>query len=93
VARKAYQGILDTFIVEKGDKMDIIQSCASAGLGPASNPSRTGTVNYYLCGKDVGTAINEGKAIGSLFWLRWSMSWRPILRQLSRPVRLFRMAG
>ncbi len=22
-------------------------------------------MNYYLCGKDVGTAINEGKAIGS----------------------------
>jgi unsaturated rhamnogalacturonyl hydrolase len=41
VARKAYQGILDTFIVAKGNKIDIIQSCASAGLGPASNPSRT----------------------------------------------------
>ena len=39
--------------------------CASAGLGPAKDPSRTGTVNYYLCGKDVLVVENEGKAIGS----------------------------
>lgn len=64
-AEKAYQGLLKTFIREQGDKVDIIQSCASAGLGPASNPSRTGTINYYLCGEDVGLAQNEGKAVGT----------------------------
>jgi unsaturated rhamnogalacturonyl hydrolase len=65
VANKAYQGLLDNFIEEKNNKIDIIQSCASAGLGPAKDPSRTGTINYYLAGKDVGLAQNEGKAIGS----------------------------
>lgn len=65
-AQKAYQGLLKTFIREKeGEKTDIIQTCASAGLGPAKNLSRTGTVNYYLCGKDVGITQNEGKAIGT----------------------------
>lgn len=65
VAEKAYQGLLNTFIRENEDKLDIVQTCASAGLGPAKDPSRTGTVNYYLCGKDVTIVQNEGKAIGT----------------------------
>jgi unsaturated rhamnogalacturonyl hydrolase len=65
VANKAYRGLLHNFIRRDGNgDLRIIQSCASAGLGPAGNPSRTGTVNYYLCGKDVTVAQNEGKAIG-----------------------------
>ncbi|MDP4278572.1 MAG: glycoside hydrolase family 88 protein [Bacteroidota bacterium] len=64
VAEKAYAGLLNTFVKKNGDNLDIIQSCASAGLGPKSNLSRTGTVNYYLCGSDVGLVQNEGKAIG-----------------------------
>ncbi len=66
IAEKAYNGLLANFIRkdEKGNLI-IIQSCASAGLGPANDPSRTGTVNYYLCGKDVHITQNEGKAIGS----------------------------
>lgn len=64
-AEKAYKGILKTFVKKEGGQLDIIQSCASAGLGPASNPSRTGTINYYLCGEDVGLAKNEGKAVGT----------------------------
>lgn len=65
VATKAYQGLLKTFIRENNSKTDIIQICASAGLGPAKDPSRTGTINYYLAGKDVGITKNEGKAIGT----------------------------
>ena len=65
VAEKAYQGILNTFIAEQEGKMAIVQTCASAGLGPAKNPSRTGTINYYLAGKDVGITQNEGKAVGT----------------------------
>ncbi len=64
-AEKAYQGLIKTFIRPQATGVDIIQSCASAGLGPASNPSRTGTVNYYLCGPDVAVVNNEGKAIGT----------------------------
>ncbi|MCD8166354.1 MAG: glycoside hydrolase family 88 protein [Bacteroides sp.] len=66
VAEKAYQGLLNTFIREgENGKTDIIQVCASAGLGPAKDKSRTGTINYYLCGKDVTVVENEGKAIGT----------------------------
>lgn len=64
-AEKAYQGLVKTFIRKGEAGVDIIQSCASAGLGPASNPSRTGTINYYLCGPDVAIVKNEGKAIGT----------------------------
>ncbi len=65
VAEKAYQGLVKTFIRENGEKIDIVQTCASAGLGPKKDPSRTGTTNYYLCGKDVSITQNEGKAIGT----------------------------
>ncbi|MDR1672358.1 MAG: glycoside hydrolase family 88 protein [Bacteroidales bacterium] len=65
VALKAYKGLLDTFIrTEDDNTLSIIQSCNSAGLGPARNPARTGTINYYLCGPDVTVVQNEGKAIG-----------------------------
>ncbi|WP_207420096.1 glycoside hydrolase family 88/105 protein [Desertivirga brevis] len=65
VAEKAYNGLLTNFIREGvNGELDIIQSCASAGLGPAKDKSRTGTINYYLCGKDVTVTQNEGKAIG-----------------------------
>lgn len=65
IAEKAYKGLIKEFIrpSENGD-ISIIQSCASAGLGPVKDLSRTGTVNYYLCGKDVTITQNEGKAIG-----------------------------
>ncbi len=77
VAEKAYAGLLTTFIREaatdpaggetavKDGKLDIIQTCASAGLGTKKDPSRTGTINYYLCGKDTRITENEGKATGT----------------------------
>ncbi len=65
VAEKAYQGVLNTFITELDGKMAIVQTCASAGLGPKKDPSRTGTINYYLAGKDVRITQNEGKAVGT----------------------------
>src|SRR5690606_39095497 len=64
LAEKAYDGLITNFIKEENGEMFIVQSCASAGLGPAKDKSRTGTVNYYLCGKDVTVTQNEGKAIG-----------------------------
>jgi unsaturated rhamnogalacturonyl hydrolase len=64
MAEKAYKGLIDTFIRKNEKGISIIQSCASAGLGPARDKSRTGTINYYLCGKDVRITQNEGKAIG-----------------------------
>lgn len=65
VAEKAYEGILVNLITygENG-KIGIKNICASAGLGPAKDHSRTGTINYYLCGKDITVTYDEGKAIG-----------------------------
>lgn len=74
VAEKAYAGCVKEFIREREDGLlDIVQSCASAGLGPAKDHSRTGTVNYYLAGKDVGLAQNEGKAVGT--FILASLEW------------------
>lgn len=65
VAERAYKGLLKNFIREgNASEIHIIQSCASAGLGPLKDISRTGTANYYLCGKDVTVTQDEGKAIG-----------------------------
>ena len=65
MAEKAYDGLIKNFIREEANgELSILQSCASAGLGPAKDKSRTGTINYYLCGKDVTVTQNEGKAIG-----------------------------
>ncbi len=65
VADLAYKGLLEQFIrQDENNRIRIVQSCASAGLGPEKDISRTGTVNYYLCGKDVAVTANEGKAIG-----------------------------
>jgi unsaturated rhamnogalacturonyl hydrolase len=59
-AKKAYRGIIDTFIVENSDgTITMIQSCAGAGLG--GDPYRDGSFEYYI-----GTAISENdpKATG-----------------------------
>lgn len=76
IAKKAYKGLIKTFIRDnKNGELDIIQSCASAGLGPKNDVSRTGTINYYLCGNDAHITQNEGKAIGPFIMasLEWEM--------------------
>ncbi|WP_300726809.1 glycoside hydrolase family 88 protein [uncultured Bacteroides sp.] len=65
VADKAYKGLLKTFVTKNEDgTINLNQSCRSAGLGPAKDPSRDGSADYYLCGKDVKIVSNEGKALG-----------------------------
>lgn len=65
IAKKAYKGLLTTFIqAESNGDLTIKSSCASAGLGPAKDPARSGTFNYYLCGPDIAVTQNEGKAVG-----------------------------
>ncbi|MDO4758983.1 MAG: glycoside hydrolase family 88 protein [Rikenellaceae bacterium] len=74
IAAKAYEGCVKTFTREmENGKLDIVQTCASAGLGPAKDHSRTGTINYYLCGKDITITQNEGKAIGT--FILASLEW------------------
>ena len=64
-ADKAYDGMQKHFINHEGGVLNITNICASAGLGPAKDHSRTGTINYYLNGKDTRITQNEGKAIGT----------------------------
>ena len=65
MARKAYDGLLATFITEGTDGVDIHSICRSAGLGPSNKRERNGTADYYLDGSDVNIVSNEGKGIGS----------------------------
>ncbi|GAB6011374.1 glycoside hydrolase family 88/105 protein [Viscerimonas tarda] len=82
VALKAYNGLIAQFVRPKANgDMSIIQSCASAGLGPAKDPSRCGTVNYYLCGSDVTVTQNEGKAIGP--FIMASLEYEILKQELS----------
>ncbi len=65
VAKKAYDGLLATFITENASGVDIHNICRSAGLGPSNKRERNGTADYYLDGSDVNIVSNEGKGIGS----------------------------
>ncbi len=62
--QKAYKGIFKTF-VKKDDKgnPEITDCCAGAGLGPADNPVRDGSYDYYIHEK---IRSNDGKALGPL---------------------------
>lgn len=64
VAQKAFEGITSRFLTHDGG-IGINSICASAGLGPQNDLSRTGTINYYLCGRDVTVTVNEGKSVGT----------------------------
>ncbi len=45
---KAVNGILNVFIAQTDTRLDITNGCAVAGLGPADNTRRNGTIDYYL---------------------------------------------
>ncbi|MCR4602923.1 MAG: glycoside hydrolase family 88 protein [Prevotella sp.] len=69
LARKAYQGYVQQFLVDDGDNgLHICNSCRSAGLCGSSN--RDGSAAYYLLGSDVTRVTasmkqTEGKALGA----------------------------
>lgn len=65
-AVKAYQGLIKNFISEDASgNLSLNQICKSAGLGPASSPTRDGTINYYLNGSDAGQIVsNDLKGVG-----------------------------
>lgn len=69
VAKKAYKGFVETFLVSDGNGgIHIVNSCRSAGLGGSSN--RDGSAAYYLLGSDVTRVTTsmkqtEGKVLGA----------------------------
>lgn len=65
--KRAFEGLVENKITDEGDgKIGIKDICASAGLGPANDKGRSGTLNYYLEGSDTGLVkSNEGKGVGT----------------------------
>ncbi len=71
VAKKAYKGFVENFIVDDGSgkgTVHLINCCRSAGLGGSAN--RDGSAAYYLLGSDVTRTTaamgqTEGKVLGA----------------------------
>lgn len=65
VATKAYKGLIANFVTEDNGVWSLNRICKSAGLGPASSPSRTGNADYYLEGSDAAQIVsNDLKGVG-----------------------------
>lgn len=66
VGKKAYEGLIKNFISEDElGNISLNQICKSAGLGPASDTSRDGSIYYYLNGSDAGQIVsNDLKGVG-----------------------------
>lgn len=75
VAKKAYEGLVNQFMVydnKDNSTIQLVHSCTSAGLGGTNN--RAGDDNYYLTGKDASVVTSsdpksqyyytEGKVLG-----------------------------
>lgn len=59
LARKAYQGFVENFMVSDGKGgIHLVRCCKSAGLGGSNY--RDGSANYYLMGKDTKPTSTEG---------------------------------
>lgn len=66
VARKAYKGFVEQFMIADGNGgVHLINCCRSAGLGGSNG--RDGSAAYYLLGPDVSrtTDVTEGKVLGA----------------------------
>ncbi len=69
VAKKAYQGIIEQFLVKNtkdSEDVHLISCCRSAGLGGSAR--RDGSAAYYLLGSDVSvTSIANPQTEGKIF--------------------------
>jgi unsaturated rhamnogalacturonyl hydrolase len=65
-ATKAYNGLITNFIgTDINGDLAINGICSSAGLGPSTNKTRDGSVDYYLDGSDAGLIVsNDLKGVG-----------------------------
>ena len=60
---KAFQGICDKYLKETEDGLNLGGICLVAGLGPADDPKRDGTFEYYMSEPIVE---NDAKGVGPL---------------------------
>lgn len=83
VGIKAYEGVIKNFVSE--DSLGVVslnKICKSAGLGPANDRTRDGSIRYYLTGSDAGVVVsNDLKGVGpfilaSLEYERWQVANR-----------------
>ncbi len=65
-AAKAYNGVVTTFITtDTNGDLSLNGICSSAGLGPSTNKTRDGSIDYYLDGSDAGLIVsNDLKGVG-----------------------------
>lgn len=65
-ATKAYNGLISNFVTTdiSGD-ISLNGICKSAGLGPSTDKTRDGSIDYYLDGSDAGQIVsNDLKGVG-----------------------------
>ncbi len=63
---RAVDGIINEFISETDDRLDITMGCSVAGLGPADNTRRDGTLDYYF---SEPIRNNDFKGVGPFLYL------------------------
>ncbi len=70
-ALKAYRGVVRQFIRDNGDgTLSITRCCSVSGLGPASNPRRDGSFEYYM---SESVCDNDAKGIAPFVWASLEM--------------------
>lgn len=60
---RAFRGICDCYLKETEDGLNLGGICLVAGLGPADNPRRDGSFDYYMSEPVVE---NDAKGVGPL---------------------------
>lgn len=97
LARKAYQGFVEHFMVSDGEGgVHLVRSCKSAGLGGSNY--RDGSAEYYLMGKDTKPTstsgsdfYTEGKVLGG--FILAAVEYERLMDSGTTGVQLQRAAG
>lgn len=97
LARKAYQGFVEQFMVSDGEGgVHLVRSCKSAGLGGSNY--RDGSAEYYLMGKDTKPTsttgsdfYTEGKVLGG--FILAAVEYERLMDSGTTGVQLQRAAG
>ena len=97
LARKAYQGFVEHFMVSDGEGgVHLVHSCKSAGLGGSNY--RDGSAEYYLMGKDTKPTstsgsdfYTEGKVLGG--FILAAVEYERLMDGSTTGIQLPRAAG
>lgn len=97
LARKAYQGFVEHFMVSDGEGgVHLVRSCKSAGLGGSNY--RDGSAEYYLMGKDTKPTstsgsdfYTEGKVLGG--FILAAVEYERLMDGSTTGIQLPRAAG